>query len=52
MKILVVSDEVAPQIYDAGIRSRFSDVELVLSCGDVRHYYLEYIVGTLDVPLL
>ena len=52
MRILVVSDEVAPQIYDAGIRSRFSDVELVLSCGDVPHYYLEYIVGTLDVPLL
>ena len=52
MKTLVVSDEVAPQIYDAGTRSRFSDVELVLSCGDVPHYYLEYIVGTLDVPLL
>jgi len=51
MKILAVSDEVAPQIYDAGIRSRFSDVELVLSCGDVPHYYLEYIVGMLNVPL-
>jgi len=52
VKILAVSDEVAPQIYDAGIRSRFPDVELVLSCGDVPHYYLEYIVGMLNVPLL
>jgi Icc-related predicted phosphoesterase len=51
MKTLIVSDVVAPQIYDAGIRSRFSDVELVLSCGDVPHYYLEYIVGMLNVPL-
>jgi len=31
---------------------RFGDVELVLSCGDLPYYYLEYIVSMLNVPLL
>jgi Icc-related predicted phosphoesterase len=51
MKILAVSDEVVPQVYDASIKRRFADVDLVLSCGDLPHYYLEYIVTMLNVPL-
>mgnify|MGYP002153782736 CR=1 FL=1 len=51
MKVLAVSDQVAPQIYDASIQPRFADVDLVLSCGDLPHYYLEYIVTMLNVPL-
>ncbi len=51
MKVLAISDEVAPQIYDAGIQTRFADVDLVLGCGDLPHYYLEYVVTTLNVPL-
>ncbi len=52
MKILAVSDEVAPQVYTASARERFSDVDLVVSCGDLPGEYLEYIVSVLDVPLL
>jgi predicted phosphodiesterase len=52
MQILVVSDQIAPQLYDASIKTNFSDVNLVLSCGDLPHYYLEYIVTMLNVPLL
>jgi len=51
VKILVVSDEVAPQLYSPTIRTRFADVSLVLSCGDLPHYYLEYIVTMLNTPL-
>jgi Icc-related predicted phosphoesterase len=51
MKVLAISDEVAPQVYDSGIKSRFSDVDLVLSCGDLPHYYLEYVATMLRVPL-
>lgn len=51
MKVLAISDEVAPQVYDAGIQDRFADVDLVLGCGDLPHYYLEYVVTMLNVPL-
>ncbi len=51
MKILVVSDYVASQLYHPSIRQRFGDVNLVLSCGDLPYYYLEYLISTLDTPL-
>lgn len=51
VNILAVSDKVEDLIYSARIRRRFGHIELVLSCGDLPCYYLEYIVSTLDVPL-
>jgi Icc-related predicted phosphoesterase len=51
IRILAISDDVVPQIYHAGIKSRFPDVDLVLGCGDLPHYYLEYVVTMLNVPL-
>ena len=51
MKILAVSDIELPLIYGPNICERFSDVDLVIGCGDLPYYYLEYIVSMLDVPL-
>ena len=51
MRVLIVSDQIAPQLYGDSIKINFSDVDLVLSCGDLPHYYLEYIVTMLNVPL-
>ena len=51
MKILTVSDKVVDLIYSPQLKDRFGDVELVLSCGDLPFYYLEYIVSILNVPL-
>jgi Icc-related predicted phosphoesterase len=51
MKVLAISDEVAPQVYDPGIKTRFGDVDLVLGCGDLPHYYLEYVATMLHVPV-
>ena len=51
MKILSVSDMVHGLIYSPRIASRFEDVDLVISCGDLPFYYLEYIVSSLNVPL-
>ena len=50
MKILAVSDRVAKIIYSPSIRTRFSDVDMVVSCGDLPYSYLEYIVSSLNVP--
>lgn len=50
MKILAVSDRLVENIYSLQIRERFGDVDMVLSCGDLPYYYLEYIVSMLNVP--
>lgn len=51
MKVLAISDKVIRQIYDEGVKERFADIDLILSCGDLPFYYLEYIVTMLNVPL-
>ena len=51
MKILTVSDKVDDLLYSPAIRERFGDVDLVLGCGDLPYYYLEYIVTMLGGPL-
>lgn len=51
MKILAISDEVVDFIYSPQIKDKYADVDLVLACGDLPFYYLEYIVTVLDVPL-
>jgi Icc-related predicted phosphoesterase len=38
-------------IYSPAIKVLFDDVDLVLSCGDLPHYYLEFIVTMLGGPL-
>jgi Icc-related predicted phosphoesterase len=50
MRFLTVSDEVVPAIYSLNIKDRFPDVRSVLGCGDLPHYYLEFIVTLLAVP--
>lgn len=51
MRILTVSDKVEPVLYGPYIRERVGAIDLILACGDLPYYYLEYIVGLLDAPL-
>jgi Icc-related predicted phosphoesterase len=51
MKILTVSDRVDDLIYSSAIRRLHGDVDLVLGCGDLPYYYLEFIVTMLGGPL-
>lgn len=51
MKILAVSDAEIGFIYSPMICERFKDIDLVISCGDLPFFYLEYIVSMLNVPL-
>jgi len=48
MKILALSDKVVETIYSRHIRHNYSDVDLVVGCGDLPYYYLEYVVSTLN----
>jgi Icc-related predicted phosphoesterase len=52
MKILCISDQIDPLVYSGSIKQRFADVDLVLSAGDLPMDYLEFVVTSLNKPLL
>lgn len=52
MKILCIADHVDPLVYSLSIKTRFKDVDLVISAGDLPINYYDYIVSSLNKPLL
>ena len=53
MKILFVSDTVMSQMESAAnLRRRYSDIDVLISCGDMPSVYLEFITSILSIPLL
>ena len=52
MKILALSDEVVERLYSLCNNGHFSDIEMIIGCGDLPYPYLENIVSLLNVPLL
>ncbi|CAN5836870.1 metallophosphoesterase [soil metagenome] len=51
MKLLCVSDRVEQLLYGRSLNYYASDVEAVISCGDLPFAYLEYIITFLGVPV-
>lgn len=53
VKLLCVSDTVMPPLENAAnLRRRYSDVDAIVSCGDMPSTYLDFIVTILGKPLL
>lgn len=52
MKILAVSDRVMDKLYSGQARQYFPDVDLIIGCGDLPFYYLDFLTSALDVPLV
>src|ERR1035437_10078398 len=52
MKILCVSDTIAPLVYSSHIKERFGDVDMVIGAGDLPMEYLEFIASSLNKPVL
>jgi Icc-related predicted phosphoesterase len=50
VRVLAVSDEISPSIHRYEVRELHPD--LVVSCGDLPFDYLEYLVSTLNIPLV
>jgi len=40
------------RLYSAHIREYFADVDLILGCGDLHYEYLEFLISTMNIPLL
>lgn len=51
MKVLSLSDIQLQFIYSTQIQKRFSDVDLVIGCGDLSYSYQEYVLTSLNAPL-
>jgi Icc-related predicted phosphoesterase len=52
MKILALSDKVIPAVYSSQICDLHGEIDLVIGCGDLPYYYLEYVVSMLTVPVV
>lgn len=52
MKILCVSDEIDSLVYSNSVKTRFSDIDLVLGAGDLPLSYYGFIVSSLNKPLV
>jgi Icc-related predicted phosphoesterase len=51
VKILAVSDEVVERLYSLCANGHFSDIDLILGCGDLPYPYLENLLTMLNLPL-
>lgn len=52
MKILAVSDRVLDKLYSGQIRHTYADVDLLVGCGDLPFYYLDFLTSAIDAPLV
>lgn len=52
MKILALSDSVDERVYSENIHQSYGDVDLVIGCGDLPIYYLEFVADALNKPVL
>lgn len=52
MKILAVSDRVMEHLYCSDVRTKYPNVDLIIGCGDLPFYYLEFLVSALDRRLV
>ena len=52
MKILCVSDMEMPQLHSAeNLRRQYSDIDIIISCGDLSPAYLDFITSITCVPM-
>ncbi|HAK45304.1 MAG TPA: metallophosphoesterase [Spirochaeta sp.] len=52
LKILCIADHVDPLVYSNALKEHFGDVNAVISCGDLKRNYYDYIVSTLNIPFV
>jgi Icc-related predicted phosphoesterase len=51
VKILLVSDEETPYLWDFFQPEKFKDIDLIISCGDLKAEYLSFLVTMIKAPL-
>jgi len=52
MQIMTVSDRIMDRLYSNQVGQRYADIDLLISCGDLPFYYLEFLLSSLNTRLL
>ena len=52
LNVLVVSDHESEYIWDFFVAKAFTDVDVIVSCGDLKAEYLSFLVTMIPAPLL
>ena len=52
MKILAVSDEESESLWSGQVRDVARGIDVIISCGDLRRDYLEFLLTMINAPLL
>ncbi|KAA3660484.1 MAG: metallophosphoesterase [Chloroflexi bacterium] len=48
MKILAVSDKVVDNLYCSNVKTLYPNIDMLIGCGDLPFYYLEFLVSSFD----
>lgn len=51
MRVLLLADEESKFLWDHFQPEKFQDVEMIISCGDLKAEYLSYLLTVMNVPL-
>ncbi len=51
IRIIALSDQVVSYIHSPHLMNYFHDIDLIIGCGDLPYYYLEFVLSMMDVPL-
>jgi Icc-related predicted phosphoesterase len=51
LKVLSLSDTLVRFVYSPQVRSHFKNIDLIIGCGDLEYYYLEFVLTALNAPL-
>ena len=52
MKVLAVSDRIVDSLYSNEVARQFPEVDLLIGCGDLPYFYLEFLVSSLNATLV
>ena len=52
LNILAVSDKVLESHHSRNVQQLYPDVDLLIGCGDLPYYYLDFLVSALDKPMV
>jgi len=52
MRILAVSDRLLNHLYCSDVKQRYPKIDLLVGCGDLPYFYLEFLISALNVNLV
>lgn len=51
LRVLSLSDQVVTYIHSPHLTKYINNIDLIIGCGDLPYYYLEFVLSMLDAPL-